>query len=325
MPERIPLSLACGPYDINQGLITGAVVPQGIDLTVVTAPSPQRHWRMARNLEFDVCEYSLASYLCLHDRDALPVIAIPAFPHRRFRHEYIFLNAAAGITEPKQLEGRRVGIRTWQTTAGLWVRGILQDEYGVDLRSIEWLAQDVEDIPLADPDKPRIALVGAGKAVTTMLETGELDALIYPEMPGSVTTGDPRVTKLFPNSKAAEIEYFGKTGFFPLMHTVIVRREVLERHPWAARELLAAFRASKDLAFANMRDPRRVSLAWFGEAMEEQERILGKDPWCYEFEPNRRALETMIRWAHEQGLIARRFPAQELFADSTLVELPHYV
>lgn len=325
MPERIHLSLACGTYDINQGLITGAVVPQGIELSVVTASSPQRHWRMARNGEFDVCEFSLASYLLLHDRGDMPLLAIPAFPHRRFRHEYIYVNSAAGIREPKQLEGRRIGIRTWQTTAGLWARGILQDEYGVDLSSIQWFAQDVEDIPLANPDKSRITIVPKGKAVTQMLEEGDLDGLIYPEMPQAIVRGDPRVSKLFPDSKAADIAYFRKTGFFPLMHTVIVRQEILDRHPWVARELLTAFRASKDLAFQSMRDPRRVSLAWFAEAMAEQERVLGKDPWCYEFEPNRKALETMIRWATEQGLISKQFPAEDLYAASTLVELPHYV
>jgi len=322
---RIPISLACGDYDINRALIDGRVVPHGVDLTVVTAPSPERHWRMSRNGEFDACEFSLGTYLIAHDRGDWPVTAVPAFPHRRFRHGYIFVNVKNGIREPRQLEGRRVGIRTWQATAGLWARGILQDDHGVDLRSIDWVAQDDEDVPLQPGHGFRIERVPAGRAVTELLETGEIDALVYPELPESIRRGDPRVARLFPDTKTVEIEYVGRTGFFPLMHTVVIRRAVVDAHPWLPRELLAAFEASKLQAFDAMRDPRRVSLAWFSEAMAEQRQILGPDPWSYAFEPNRAALETMIRWSHEQGMIARRFAPEELFAPSTLADLPHYV
>jgi 4,5-dihydroxyphthalate decarboxylase len=325
VPGRLALSLAVGDYDINQALLRGEVAPQGVDLTVITAPSPERHWRMLRNGEFDACELSLGSTIAAHDRGEPALVAIPAFPHRRFRHGYVFVSAASGIGSPKDLEGRRVGVRTWQTTAGLWARGILQDDHGVDLRSIEWVAQDDEDIPLQDGHGFRIARAPAGREVTAMLEAGELDGLIYPELPASVRRGDPRVRRLFADPKAAEIDYVTRTGFFPLMHTVVIRREVVEANPWLSRELLAAFQASKDRAFEAMRDPRRVSLAWFAEAMAEQRRILGDDPWAYDFAPNRAALETMIRWSHEQGMISRRFSPEDLFADSTLEAPPRYV
>lgn len=325
MPTKIHLTLACGDYDINRALIDGSVVPRGVELTVIVAPSPERHWRMARHLEFDVCEFSLGSYLIAHDRGDRGMTAIPAFPHRRFRHGYIFVNAAAGIREPRQLEGRRVGIRTWQTTAGLWARGILQDDHGVDLRAIDWIAQDEEDVPLASGHGFRIERAPEGRPVTEMLASGELDALIYPELPDLVRAGDPRVARLFDDAKWAEIEYVQRTGFFPLMHTVLLRRELAETHPWLARELLAAFEASKRRAFEAMRDPRRISLAWFSEALAEQRRILGPDPWSYAFAPNRRALETMIRWSHEQGMIIRPFAPEDLFWPSTLDDIPHYV
>jgi len=325
MPARIPLTLACGDYDVNHGLISGTVEPQGIDLTVLIQPSPERHARMARHLEFDACEFSLATYLVLHGRGDFPATAIPAFPHRRFRHGYIYVNAAAGIEEPADLNGRRVGLRTWQTTAGLWARGFLQDDHGVDLTSITWVCQDREDVPLADPSRFRIERAPGSDTVTAMLERGDLDALIYPETPEAVRRGDPRIARLFPDPKAAEIDYAARTGFFPLMHTVLVRREVGEAHPWVPRTLHDAFEASRALAFHRMRDPRRVSLAWFAEALAEQEAILGPDPWAYDFERNRAALETMIRWAHEQGMIPRRFPPEELFAPSTIEALPHYV
>jgi 4,5-dihydroxyphthalate decarboxylase len=325
MPTPVHLTLSCGTYDINQGLITGDVVPQGIELTVLTAASPERHWRMVRDAEFDVCEFSIGTYLMIHERDDPEVIAIPAFPHRRFRHGYIFINTASGIRAPKDLDGRRVGIRTWQTSAGVWARGILQDDHGVDLRSITWVAQDEEDIPLPEGHAYRIERVPDGRSVTDMLVEGELDALIYPDLPDAVRRGDPRVARLFPDPRAAEIEWYGRTGFFPIMHTVLLRRSIAEAHPWIPRELLTAFEASKRRAFAAMADPRRVSLAWFSEAMEEQTRVLGPDPWSYGFEANRATLETVIRWSHEQGMIGRRFPPEELFAASTLVDLPRYV
>lgn len=325
MAPALQLSLACGRYDINEALLRGEVAPQGVELNAQAFPSPERHRRMSRNLEFDVCEFSMATYLMIHDRRSLPVTAIPAFPHRRFRHGFVFVNSEAGITEPKQLDGRRVGIRNWGTTAGLWVRGILADQGGVDLTSIVWVAQDDEDVPLEHAAAYRIERVPEGKTVTRMVETGELDALIYPELPRSILTGDPRVRPMFPDARQAEIAYFEETGIFPIMHTVLVRKDIVEAHPWVARNLLTAFQQSKDRAFQAMQDPRWVSLAWFREALEEQVRILGPDPWAYEFEPNRSVLETMIRYAHEQGLIARRFAPEDLFERSTLERLPAYV
>jgi 4,5-dihydroxyphthalate decarboxylase len=322
---RIQLSLACGDYDINQGLITGEVMPQGMDLTVITAPSPERHFRMNRNGEFDICEFSLGSYIMAHARGDWPVIAIPAFPHRRFRHGYIFVSTAAGIRSPRDLNGRRVGIRTWQTTAGLVARGILQDDHGVDLRSITWVAQDEEDIPLQPGHGFRMERPPHGRQVTELLEAGELDGLIYPELPDSIRRGDPRVARLFPDTKAAEIEHVTRTGFFPLMHTVVIRRPIVEAHPWLPRELLTAFEASRALAFERMRDPRRVSLAWFAEALAEQRRVLGDDPWAYDFARNRAGLEMMIRWSHEQAMIARPFAPEELFHPSVLTDPPLYV
>lgn len=325
MSKPIQLTLACGTYDINQGLIDGSVRPQGIDLTVLTYPSPQRHYRMAVNNEFDICEFSMATYILIHAKKTNPFIAIPAFPHRRFRHSYIFVNANSGIQTPKDLEGRKVGLRTWQTTAGLWVRGILQDEYGVDLKKVEWLTQDSEDIPFTPSNGITITQVPEGKAVTTMLEEGEIDALIYPEIPDSVLRGDPRVKRIFEDHKQEEINYYKKTGFFPIMHTVVIQESVLEENPWVATNLLLAFRESKDLAFKKMEDPRKVSLAWVRELIEEQQELLGKDPWNYSFPDNEKALNTMIRYAYEQGMIDKVFPAEEMFFPASLAELPKYV
>lgn len=325
MTNPIRLSLACGSYDINRALIDGEVTPHGIDLTVLTYPSPQRHWRMGRHGEFDVCEFSMASYLMFHGRPANPFTAIPVFPHRRFRHSFIFVNTEAGVRTPKDLEGRRVGVRTWQTTAGLWGRGILADQYGVDLSKVAWFSQDEEDVAFTPPAGISLERVSEGKTVTGMLEEGELDGLIYPEMPESVLRGDKRVARLFPDYKAEEIAYFEKTGFFPIMHTVVIKRTVLQENPWVAVNMMQAFRQSKDLAFRRMQDPRTISLAWVRDLIEEQERILGSDPWSYDFAANRKAVETMIRYSHEQGMIDEVFPAEDLFVPATLDEAPKYV
>lgn len=319
---RLPLTLACGDYDINRGLIEGTVRPEGIDLVSITLSSPERHWRMMRGQEFDVCELSLASYLILRDRRSLPFIAVPAFPHRRFRHSYIFVNSAASIATPKDLEGRRVGIRTWQNTALLWVRGILEEHYGVDITTVEWLRQDEEDVPFALPPEFKLTQLDREQNLNRMLVEGEVDALIHPEIPSAFRQGDPRVRRLFPDAKAEEQRYFRATGLFPLMHTVVIREDRLAQHPWVATAILKAFRGSKELAWKQMEDPRRVSLAWLRDLIEEQRAILGPDPWSYDLPSNRRALETMIRYAHRHGMIREPMPPEALFFPASLETMP---
>jgi 4,5-dihydroxyphthalate decarboxylase len=324
--RKVQLSMAVGDYDINQALIHGDIVPAGTEATVLTYPSPQRHARMNQNLEFDVCEYSAGSYLMVRERRSLPFVAIPAFPHRRFRHSHVFTNSKTRIEHPKELEGRRVGLRTWETTNEVWVKGILHDYYDVDLTKITWFSQDEEDVlPLELPAGIILNRVPAGASVTAMLETGELDALIYPEVPSAILNNDPRVRRLFMDTKATELEYYERSKIFPIMHVVVIKESVLERHPWVAFNVLEAFRASKDRAFRRMQDPRTVSLTWLGHLLEEQRRVLGPDPWAYDLSRSRTALETLIRYAVEQGMLKRAMAAEELFYPGSLMELPHYV
>jgi len=323
--SRLQLSLACGDYDLLQPLLGGEVRAEGIDVLVVRLPSPERHWRMLHHEEFDVCELSLASYLVDRDRTGR-FTAIPVFPHRRFRHGYIFVRTGGPVGEPGDLRGCRVGLRTFQNTAGLWVRGILQHDYGLDLRTVRWVAQDEEDLPLdLAPRGIWLERVPPGGNVDRMLVGGELDAVIYPEVLPSYRRGDPAVRRLFENYPELEKAYFRRTGIFPIMHTVVVRTALLERHPWVATNLLRAFEASKRECYRRFQDPRRVSLAWFLPALEEERRILGPDPWAYGFEPNRHTLEVAVQYAHEQGLTARRLEVAGLFAPSTLDQAPHFV
>lgn len=262
------------------------------------------------------------SYRMLRDRRSLPFIAIPVFPHRRFRHSYIFVNASAGIEKPRDLEGRRVGIRTWQTTAILWVRGILEEHYGVDLTTVQWYRQDEEDIPFTLPPQFKLTQLRRDQNLNRMLLEGEVDALIHPEIPSAFKGGDPRMRRLFPAAKAEEQRYYAATGIFPLMRTVVITEGLLARAPWVATALLKAFRESKDLAWKQMEDPRRVSLAWLRDLIEEQRETLGPDPWPYDLPSNEKALETMIRYAHRHGMIREPMAPDALFFPPSLETMP---
>ena len=321
---RVPLTLSCGDYDLTRGLIEGTAAVEGVDLTVIPMPSPERHWRMTRYLEFDICELSLASYLIGHSRRA-PYIAVPVFPHRRFRHGYIYCNPEAGVRAVRDLDGSRIGLRSFQTTAGLWMRGILQHEYAVDLSSIDWVAQDEEDLPLPEDFRLRLRRAPEADTVDAMLVRGALGGVIYPDPLPSFEARHPNVRRLFEDYKAEELRYFRKTGVFPIMHTVVLKRDLVERHPWLPRSVMKAFEASKRRAYQTSRDPRRISLAWLAPLVEEQDAVMGVDPWAYGVEPNRPPLEMLIGYAFEQGCIPVRPAVESLFAESTHGEVPAYL
>jgi 4,5-dihydroxyphthalate decarboxylase len=318
------LTLSCGDYDLTRGLIDGATPVEGVGLTVIPLPSPERHWRMTRHLEFDICELSLSSYLIGHSQNA-PYIAIPVFPHRRFRHGYIYCNPEAGVRGVRDLDGGRVGLRSFQTTAGVWARGILQHEYGVDLSSIEWVAQDEEDLPLAKNFHLRLRRAPEGDTVDAMLVRGDLGAVIYPDPLPSFEAGQPNVRRLFEDYKAEELRFYRNTGLFPIMHTVVLRRDLADRHPWVPRSVMKAFEASKRRAYQSLRNARRISLAWLTPLMEEQEAVMGPDPWAYGVQPNRKPLEALIGYSFEQGCIPAKPAVESLFADSTHGEVPAYL
>jgi 4,5-dihydroxyphthalate decarboxylase len=314
MSRKIHLTLATGDYESIRALKEGTVQPDGIELTVLTdMNSDVRHWRMLRNREFDVAELSMSNYLMAR-YIGLPFTAIPVFLHRRFRHGFIFLNAAKGIAQPKDLIGKKVGLRNFQATANLWIRGILEHEHGVPHRSIEWLKQDDEEVDWTPPRDLRIQRVAPGKNVEKMLVEGELDALVHPELIQPILDKDKRVTRLFPNYRDLEMDYFKRTGIFPIMHTTAIKQEIVDKYPWVPINLMQAFQASKKAAYQRMENPRIVPLAWFRHFLEEQEEILGPDPWPYGLtESNRKNLETLMQYSQEQGLLGRKMALEELF------------
>ena len=325
--SRLRLTLACGDYDLTRPLREETVEAESIELTVVNLSSPERHWRMMRHLEFDVCELSMASYVLARDRGVARYTAIPAFPHRRMRHSFFLVNADSGVKRPKDLEGQKVGLRTLQNTASLWMRGILQDEYGVDLASITWVTQDDEDIPFVPPSWMKLERAPAGETLDAMLRSGKLACAMYPDLlPSFVDSTASNIHRLFAHAKAEEMAYYKKTGFFPIMHTVVIRDEVLEKNPWVAKSLFKAFDEAKRAMNRSMRNPRTVSLVWMQDLLEEQRALMGPDPWIYGLEPNRKTLDAFHRYGQLCGLVTRPLASvDEWFYPSTLDTTPAYI
>jgi 4,5-dihydroxyphthalate decarboxylase len=322
--SNLRLTLACGDYDLMRALKEETVRPEAIDLTVVNLTSPERHWRMMRHLEFDACEFSMASYMLAKDVGQARYTAIPIFPHRRMRHSFFLINKEAGVRSPKDLEGKRVGLRTMQNTASLWMRGILQEEYGVDLKSITWVSQDDEDIPFDLPAWTKHERLAKHETLDSALQKGDLACAMYPDLlPSFVDGSGSSVGRLFPNAKAEEMAYFNKTGHFPIMHTVVIRDEVLAANPWVAKSIFKAFEKSKAEAWKSMLDPRKVSLVWMQDLLEEQWATMGRDPWVNGLEPNRGSLEAMHRYGQLCGLVTKPLrDVSEWFVASTLDDTP---
>lgn len=314
--KKLQLTLAVGDYEITRPLKEGTVQAEGIDLIVLTKmDSITRHWRFLRNNEFDIAEVSASSYLVSRDRD-MPFRALPVFPHRRFRHGFIYINKNKGISKPSDLAGKKIGVKAYQVTAVLWLRGMLEHEYQVPHKSIDWYSDLDEDIDFTPPEGVRLTRVTDHKSVETMLAEGELDALLHPDIIEPVLNKDPRVGLLFEDTKAAEIEYYKRTRIFPIMHVLGIKKAVIDQHPWVARSLYKAFEQAKDMGMKRMRNPRVAPLAWYQDTLEQQEALLGPDPWHNGLSAqNEMNISTLMQYSHEQGLIRRMIPMDELFLD----------
>ncbi len=316
---KLRLTVACGNYDIVKPLIEGTVEAEGLELIFLSDMGPrERHWRMGRKLEFDVCEENVGAFYMAMDQGE-PLLGIPIYLHRRFRHSFVFINTAAGIKEPKDLTGKTIGGTNFQPASNIWMRGILEEHYGVPHRSITWLVDRTEDIDFERPADLRIEMKTGDKTLSNMLADGDIPAMISPTLPQPFVDGDKRIARLFSDYKNVELDFFRSTGIFPIMHVTTLKREIAERYPWVATNLVKAFERSKQLAYRRVANPRMVPLAFVRAAVEEQEAILGKDPWAYGLTPiNRKTLETVQRYAHQQGLIKKVAPLDELFADTDL-------
>jgi 4,5-dihydroxyphthalate decarboxylase len=318
MNTKLQLTLAAGDYESIRALKEGIIEPDGIELTILTDMTAEvRHARMLRDRHFDIAELSMSNYLVAKD-NGLPFIAIPVFLHRRFRHGFVFVNTAKEINKATDLIGKNVGVGGYHATANLWVRGILEHEFDVPHKQIHWFKEVEEKIPWQSPPGLSIQKIPTGKKIVDMLLAGELDAVIEPEVIRPIATKDPRVRRLFPNYRELEIDYFKRTGIFPIMHTTAIRQEIVTKHPWVTASLMQAFEESKKISYKRMENPRIIPLAWFRSFVEEQEDIFGSDPWVYGLgDANRKNVETLMQYSHEQGLIGRKMALEQLFIDTT--------
>ena len=319
------LVFAGGDYDRTRALLDGTVQPEGIDLTYVPLVPEEIFWRMLQYQDFDVSELSMSAYITWTARGDCPFVAIPAFLSRTFRHGCIFINASAGIREPGDLRGRRVGVPDYHMTAALWIRGMLEHEYGVRAADVDWYQGGLQEpgrkerVEYHLPPEIRLTVIPQDQTLDAMLLAGEIDAVFTARMPPSFHHGDPRVTRLFPDYKSAERAYFAKTGLFPIMHCVAIRRAVYDQHPWIAPNLMKALDESKRQAqeLAYDFNALRYTLPWLIPDLEETMKLMGADPWPYGIAPNRPALEAMCDYAQEQGLTGRLVTVAELFTPNT--------
>ncbi len=310
---NLRLTLSCGDYDRTRPLIDREIPTPGLDLDVIPLPSSERHRRFVRIWEFDVCELQIAQYLGLKSRGA-PITAIPVFPHRRFNHSCVMVRTDSAIVRPQDLRGRRVGVHGHFNPIALWIRGLLQHEFDVPPSEIHWVADGSEDVPgWSPPSWLKIERASAGRKMQESLKAGEIDAQILSDS-GADATMNRAVRRLWPNYREVEIDYFRRTGIFPIRHLMVVKDEVLERHPDVASDLVRVFEDAKQRAYQYWSDHRRSSLAWFGAEQEEERALFGADPWPYSVEKNRIVLDTLLDYAHEQGLTARRLDIEEIFS-----------
>ena len=317
MSRKLRLTLACGDYEITRPLIDGRIEPDGIELTVITPESRERHWRVARDHAYDVCEFNTPAYFMGRDR-GLPYVSLPVYLHRRFRHGFLFVNSKKGFKAPKDLAGKRVGGTNYSPASNIWMRGILEEFWELPHRSITWVTERDEDIPFEPPPGLKIEkLAPGGPSLEDRVVSGELDGLLTPSLPKPFLACNPSIARLFRDYRAVELDYWKTTQIFPIMHVTIIREDIIRQNPWVGPSLARAFDKAKALAYARVRNPRVVPLAWFQTYWEEQREVLGDDPWMYGLGPvNRHNLETILRYTHQQGLISRAMTIDELFVNT---------
>lgn len=324
--SKIHLTLACWDYDRTSPLQDGRVQVEGVDLTYLPLHVEETFWRMLRYQDFDAAELSMNSYLMARDKGSPRFIAVPVFPSRFFRHSFIYINTDSGIEGPGDLAGKKVGVPEYQITAAVWVRGLLQHEYGVPLAKMKWFTGGAEDPGRQEklrPDLPKeidIRWIGPDRTLSAMLEQGEIDALICAHIPSPFVRRSPKVRRLFPNFRELEKDYYRRTKIFPIMHTVALREEVYEKNPWVAQSLCKAFSEAKKICEETMYkySALKYMLAWSIAEIEEERDLFGDNPWPYGLEANRHVLETLVQYSYEQGLIKKRMDIEGLFAPNTL-------
>src|SRR5579863_7912957 len=321
---KLDLSVAVGDYDRTRPLIDGSVGIDGVNPIFMTLGPEEIFFRAFRGAEFDVCELSLSSFTLKTAQGDSPYVAVPAFVSRAFRHTAIYVRTDR-VQKPQDLKGRKVGVPEYQLTANVWARALLDDDYGVTPADIHWIRGGIEEA--GRPEKlsiklpPRVRLENApeGATISGLLEAGEIDGFIAPRPPKLVEQGHPHIGWLFPDPTAVAKDYFKRTGYFPIMHAVGIRRELAEKHPWLPGAVLKAFEASKEAGLAKLSDTSatKVTLPFVEERLAEARALMGHDFWSYGVEPNRKVLDYFLAQHHAEGLSSRRLSVDELFHPAT--------
>lgn len=320
---NLKLSMALSHYDRHIPLFDGSVQIEGVDLRVLEVgqshplkDGQDRHERMLQHGEFDVCELSLSSYLIAKSR-GMPFTAIPVFPRRLFSLSQMWVNVSAGVESPRDLIGKKVGLSTFQTTLSVLAKGDLGAEYNVPWRDIDWYISKEEAVPIKPIEGVKMQLLQPGQKMGTMLEQGEIDALMVPHPPKEALRGGGRIRRLFADAKAEEAKYFHKNGYYPIMHLIAFKDEVLEKNPSLALGVMAAFDQAKKVCTEFYDDPNWSRFVWGRHLFEEEREVFGEDPWPNGVAKNRNNLERFIGYSLDQSLIERKLSVEELFARST--------
>jgi 4,5-dihydroxyphthalate decarboxylase len=326
--SKLRFTFTCAPYDRMQPLLNETVVPEGMDFNFIPLEIEENSWRQMRHQEFDASETSFSSYIQFRSHGDDRFIAIPVFTSMFFRHSCVYINVHKGIKEPNDLKGKTAGVPVYPMTAVVWMRGILQHEYGVHPRDIHWrgggeeIPGRLEKMKLELPADVDYQSIPSDKTLSRMLDEGEIDALFAARAPSCFMAGSPNVKRLFDNCHEAEEDYYRRTRIFPIMHVVIIKRTIYEANPWVAMSLYKAFLASKNIALTNLQHTYALhaSLPWLVHHVNYTKELMGEDWWPYGIQKNRKTIEALCQYSFEQGLSARLMSIEELFAPETFDE-----
>lgn len=323
--SKLRLTLAVADYDRTKAIFQGRTPIEGVELVPLAVAAEECFHRAFKYQEFDICEISLSSHSATTSRGDNHYVGIPAFVSRVFRHSGIYVRTDRGIRTPQDLRGKKVGLPEYQITANVWIRGILQDDFGVRPEEIHWRRGGIEvpgrgeRSPIQLPPEVDLQQIPDDRTLSGMLESGELDAMITARAPSCFDRKAPNVDRLWPDFKAVEKEYFQRTRIFPIMHLIGIRKSLVEQYPWLPVNIYNAFIAAKAVAVKELYELTQlmINLPWAVDHYQETVRVMGEDFWPYGFSENRHTLETFLRYHHAQGLSKRLVQAEELFASST--------
>lgn len=321
---RLQLSIAMGDYDRTRALLDGNVLVDGVDPVYMTLSPEEIFFRAFRNTEFDIAEMSFSSYLVKASQGQNAYVAIPVFLSRAFRHTSIYVRTDR-IKRPEDLRGRRIGLPEYQLTANVWARSILEDDYGVTPSSVTWVRGGIaepgrpEKIKLQLPNDIKLENAPEGETISEMISRGDIDGFIGPRPPAGSAATNPNVGWLFPDPTATAKDYFKRTGIYPIMHVVGIRKTLLEQHPWLANAVYKAFEQAKRFALEKLADTSatKVTLPFVEEQLKAAKALMGEDYWSYGVDRNRKTLEAFVHHHHKQGLSARLMSVDEIFHPAT--------